>query len=248
METNITNILIVEDQIIIAADLSEFLESVGFNVVDICSTGEAALEVINREEVDIVIMDINLQGKLTGIDTVKLLRYIKNITVIYLTAYADDSTFEEAKNTHPFAFMSKPFVKKEIKRTLELAEQKIEENRNKVVETHDLEEDTSLTDRIFLKDGEKLVRIYLKDICIVKADRAYCSIITQEKTFTLSMPMKEFAERVKHPLLQQIHRSHIVNVSNVSSLRDNVIEISGEQLVIGKSYKDAFLKNFKLLK
>ena len=102
-------ILIVEDEMIIAANISLQLSTLGYDVTGIVPRGEEALLHIRQNQPDIVLLDIQLKGKLDGIETAQVMQIDYDIPIIYLTANADDDNFNRAKSTHPYAFISKPF-------------------------------------------------------------------------------------------------------------------------------------------
>ena len=109
--TNPPKILIVEDEMIIAANISLQLNEFGYEVTGILSRGEDALVQVKEDTPDIVLLDIQLKGELDGIETARIMQEQYNIPIIYLTANADEANFNRAKETHPYAFISKPFKK-----------------------------------------------------------------------------------------------------------------------------------------
>jgi len=113
-------ILIVEDEMIIGANISLQLSKLGYEVTGIVSRGEEAISHVRQSRPDIVLMDIQLKGNLDGIDTVSKMHQENNIPVIYLTANADEENFERAKSTNPYAFISKPFKKLDLQHAIEL--------------------------------------------------------------------------------------------------------------------------------
>jgi CheY-like chemotaxis protein len=103
---NPLKILIVEDEMLIAANIAIQLETIGYEVVGIIPRGEEAVKVVQNERPDLVLMDINLKGELDGIETAKKLQQDGEIPIIYLTANSDDAHFERAKETNPYAFIT----------------------------------------------------------------------------------------------------------------------------------------------
>ena len=94
-----TNILVVEDESIVSKDIQHSLNKLGYNVVGAASTGEKALELARSERPDIVLMDIMLKGDMNGIETAEIIRTELAVPVVFLTAYADESTLSKAKVT-----------------------------------------------------------------------------------------------------------------------------------------------------
>lgn len=116
------NILIVEDENIIALDIKNRLNNLGYRVTDIISNGEVAVNKIGDICPDLIFMDIRLNGKYDGIETAKRIRADYKIPVIYLSAYTDDKTLNRAKKvTNPFFYLQKPFLEDELTEAVQKA-------------------------------------------------------------------------------------------------------------------------------
>ncbi|MCF6405206.1 sigma 54-interacting transcriptional regulator [Chitinophaga filiformis] len=113
-------VLIVEDEFIVANNLRQVLQRFGYEVCGIAASGEAAEEQLQRVKPDIALLDIRLQGKLSGIDIARKLRS-ENIAFIYLSANSNQKILEEAKATEPYGFLVKPFRKKDLMVMLDIA-------------------------------------------------------------------------------------------------------------------------------
>ena len=114
-------ILIVEDEIIIAKDIENTLLKDGFTVVGLASTGEKAIEEINKTNPDLVLMDIKLKGKMDGIETAEVIRNQFDLPLIYLTSYKDEKTLIRARITEPYGYIIKPFDPRELKILIDLS-------------------------------------------------------------------------------------------------------------------------------
>lgn len=115
------NILIVEDESIVAMDLSAGLLHNGYHVTGIADNAADARDLFVQNDVDIVLMDINLIGEKDGVDTVVDLMKIKQRPVIYLTAFTDNATVERVKKTFPAAFLTKPYNIANVRIAIDLA-------------------------------------------------------------------------------------------------------------------------------
>jgi len=115
------NILIVEDEAIIATVIAKALNKFEYEVIDILNKGEAAVVTALQKKPDLILMDIRLQGAVDGIAAAELIQEQLDIPIIYLTAYADDPTLERAKKTRPYGYIPKPFQEIELKTTIEMA-------------------------------------------------------------------------------------------------------------------------------
>jgi PAS domain S-box-containing protein len=118
---DLKRILIVEDEAIVAKDIELRLKEMGYEVTGMASTGDKALAILATSPTDLVLMDINLKGKMDGIDTAILVRKTHDIPVVFLTAYADGPTFERAKLTDPFGYILKPFEERALQIHIEIA-------------------------------------------------------------------------------------------------------------------------------
>jgi PAS domain S-box-containing protein len=117
-------ILIVEDEWIVAKSIKKILEHYGYEVLSIVDTGEDAIKKSRELKPHIILMDIVLKGKIDGIDAAIEIKKQFNIPVIYLTANADENTFERAKISEPFGYIVKPFQERELQICIEIAHYK----------------------------------------------------------------------------------------------------------------------------
>ncbi len=127
---NNLNILIVEDESLVALELSNNIQNHGFNVVDYVTTPKMATEVFQKEKINLILMDINLGDEMDGIDLYK--SFNTRIPIIYLTAYQDEKTISKAVETDPLGYLIKPYNENELLALLKLATYKIHNNITKV--------------------------------------------------------------------------------------------------------------------
>ena len=113
-------ILIVEDQFVEADYLRLMLTQAGYNVTGIARSVVQAVEMMQEEKPDFVLLDIFLKGKQTGIELAKQLAAV-NIPFVYLSANSNEDILNEAKTTEPYGFLVKPFREKDLLVTLEIA-------------------------------------------------------------------------------------------------------------------------------
>jgi two-component system, cell cycle sensor histidine kinase and response regulator CckA len=137
-------ILVVEDEFIVAQDLAASLTDMGYRVYACVESGKKAIQKINEQRPDLVLMDIILKGKMDGIQTAGVIHEHFKIPVIFLTAYADQSLLDRAKITQPFAYLIKPFSKRELHSAIEIGlykaemEKRLRESEKRFRETADL--------------------------------------------------------------------------------------------------------------
>ncbi len=114
-------ILIVEDERITAEDLEEVLKDLGYQVSAVVSSGEEAIREGERNQPDLVLMDIRIKGDMDGAETARILRERFDLPVVYLTAHADRDTLERAKHSRPLGYIVKPFHEAELHASVEMA-------------------------------------------------------------------------------------------------------------------------------
>ena len=233
-------ILIVEDDMIIAANISLQLSKLGYEVTGVESRGEEAIHHARENHPDIILMDVNLKGNIDGIETARCIQKMLDIPLIYLTANADENTFQRAKETHPYAFISKPFNKLNLERTIALVVEKIEEGKNGDSEKHSYEE--GLEDRIFIRSNGKLIKVMLDEILYVEADRNYCNIITANQNYLVVNSLNTFAEKLVNSDFIRVHRSFIVNLKKLDAVADSHLEINRKVIPVSKMYKEDLLR------
>ncbi len=114
-------LLVVEDELIVSADLQDQLVRLGYQVAGAAVTGEDAIKKAASLTPDIVLMDIILKGEMDGIEASAVIREQTHIPVIFLTANSNDGILERAKVTEPFGYLLKPFEQRHLKTTIEMA-------------------------------------------------------------------------------------------------------------------------------
>lgn len=121
MKTKSCNILIVEDEFINAKFVEDTLISLGHKVASICASADEAIQLAKNDKIDLAFMDINIEGGTDGIMCATLLNQHYCIPIIYMTAYNDTNTIEEASDTNIYGYLIKPFDKKDIEASLNVA-------------------------------------------------------------------------------------------------------------------------------
>ncbi len=165
LQSTLPKILIAEDELIVAENIARNLKQQGYEVVAIVDSGEAAIAEALRNQPDLVLMDIMLQGEIDGIQATATMNAQRLLPVIYMTAYADDATLERAKLTEPYGYLVKPFKPHDLKTSIEVALQKYQSDilikRQYTAQLQDIEGRlgylTALLDRDSRTDDPKLL-------------------------------------------------------------------------------------------
>lgn len=152
------NILVVEDENILALGLKKKLENLGYAVSGMADSGEETFRQIEAKVPDLILMDIVIKGDIDGIETAARLKKSYSIPVIYLTAYADDEILKRAARTEPYGYILKPYKEKELKANIEMA---IYRKKSENEETFDFEDIYKETTSFINKNENSFKKILL---------------------------------------------------------------------------------------
>lgn len=114
-------ILVLEDEMIVAANIAAILKNIGDFSVHITNNLDEVIQIVSQVKIDIIISDINLNDNRNGIEIVKCLQQKYWIPVIYLTAYSDESYIEAALLTEPISYLIKPFTTRQLEVAVNIA-------------------------------------------------------------------------------------------------------------------------------
>ncbi len=234
METTL-RILIVEDEVLIAEVIKLYLEEHKYSVQEICISYEDAVAAYQREQPDLVLLDIRLYGQKSGIDFAHFLQKQPIKTpFIYLTSQHDRRIFNLALETVPFGYLTKPIQKAALWTSIETA--------------YHLHQKSKSSDIILtLFDGQKKHRVNDKEIVCVKSDHVYSNVhLLNGDKLTIRKPLSQFLQNLQSKLLFQCHRSYIINTQHVSSWNNKTLTlVNGLVVPISRSKKEQLLSLLK---
>jgi len=233
-------IFIVEDDPIIASDLEGILNDLGYQVCGISHQPFEAKKKIEKLIPDLILLDINLNSEIDGIELATLIKNL-NIRIVFISAFTDKETIERVKQIQPVGYIIKPFNEKEIAITIELAFNNLQNtiNENKQEDENNF---------VFVKTKNNLsIKINFDDIFIAEAFDNYSFIHTIKEKLIVSYTLKDLEQRIKSPFLVRVHRTYIVNIKKVEAIRLNTLIIGKHEIPIGKSYREEVLKYFPTL-
>ena len=238
------NIIIVEDDPIIAADLSDRLSEMGFGVLGPLAAGEDALPFFDQKpSPDLALLDIQLEGEWDGIETARHICEKKDLPIVFLTSNSDEATFGRAKQVNPQAFLSKPFRGRDLKHAIELALGHFMKNASAAKAPDDA---YLLNDRLFIKVKHHMQRLFFKDILWIEADDYYCKIIVREKELLVTKTLKKFSEDISgRPEFMRVHRSYIVNLSHIEEIGELYLHIGKNKIPVSKSIRGELMERLR---
>lgn len=242
-------ILIVEDEMIIAADLSLQLTKLGYDIIAIHTKAETALETLTTNRPDIILMDVVLAGKMDGIQAATKILNTSQVPVIFLTSNTDDATFQRALKAKPFAFSAKPFRISELERTLKLALNRIQLEEESEEDNDANDHVSYMEDRLFIRHKNQMVKVNFSEIQFAEADRNYCKLNTDKQSFLLSIPLRSIEVQLPTDIFLRVHRSFVVNLLKIESVSDHLefLKIGTHQIPISRRLKEDVAKRLKMI-
>lgn len=232
-------ILVVEDEILIADDICQTLEDLGYEVMEPVSNYTEALEALENELPDLAMLDIQLDGQKDGIDLAWKIKEDFDIPFIFLTSNADAETIARAKKVAPPAYLIKPFNRYDLFASIEIALNNY--NLYKEERKASEQEDLVIKGAIFVKQKDVFHKVKFAELAYIKSDHVYLELYTvNAKKFVIRSTIKSLAEKLPANFFQT-NRSHMVNLDHLDSIDVSHVVISGQNVPIGKNYRNELI-------
>ena len=227
------NILVAEDEPIIADDLVFMLEEMGYSKIDTVHYGEKAIEKINKNAYDLLLLDINLEGEIDGIQVAQHANRGQMMPFIFLTSLSDERTIERVKETHPAAYLVKPIDEKDLRVNIKLTLDK--SARSKA-------EKKTFPKIYYIKDRSRMTKVNTDEILYLEGSNNYTIVHTLEKRHVISQTLKKVALSMDPNRFVRIHKSAIVNLSKIDEIVDAHVVINGTKISIGRTYRNDLMQ------
>lgn len=222
-------IIIVENDIPMAAKLSLQLNNLGYHITGIFSRAKDALNFIEQEAPDVILLEDQLKGQLNGFESKS-----KKIALSSPVLYFDKNKTESLQN----------FLSDKLKNQKELLKKEISQSlghfRKKAAKS-------TLKDRIFVRNHDKMIKISLNDIHYIEADRNYCKVYSRNKKYLLVSTLKEVNDKLTNKYFLRIHRSYIVNISHIDEIGSNHVVISSHALPLSKNMRAELFQHLQVI-
>jgi two-component system, LytTR family, response regulator len=233
---HIYSCIIVEDEPIAAEVLEDYIRQVPFlNLKKKCSDAIYALEALQEENIDLIFLDIHLP-KLKGLDFIKTLKHPPKI--IITSAYQEYAL--QGYELNVIDYLLKPI---EFSRFLMAVNKlKQQDNPKTITLTTTKQEER---EHLFFNVNKKHVKIYLDDILYIESLREYVKITTKDKSILTKIQLGEIEELLAKNNFLRIHRSFIISKTKIESFSPAEVEINGQQIPIGRNYKELVMANLQ---
>lgn len=243
-------ILIIEDELLIAEEMSAKLGESGYLVQEIVDNGTDARRALEMYQLDIVLVDIKLRGEEDGISIANFINSEYDLPLIFVTSLTDPLTVKRAVEAKPYAYLVKPYNQQELLISIDMALFNFENRRQAEINPPKIETQSHyiVNQHVFVKDKHRFERVEYEDILWLKAESSYVSISTQQKNYLLTGDtLGSMLGKISEDWMLRVHRSYAVNVNKVNAIDGNALIISDHTIPIGKNYRGGIKQHFRIL-
>ena len=236
------SVLVIEDEETWMQQIRYHLDQFGYKVVAAAQTVEAALPAISDNNFDIALLDINLNGKNSGIELGRLISQTLKKPFIFITSSIHDGIIDETAAAHPSAFLTKPFNPATLYISIQSALHHFSAGQPALPAKNTLVSANSF----FVKMGNKYVRIDWEDVVCLRSETNYTNIITSDNSTYM---IRSSLQRTMQHIVPQGLKNNFVQINRAEVLHIKYIEkiVEDEAIVKGHSYSitESYMKNLK---
>jgi len=238
-------ILIVEDEMSFALDLEILVEELGYELIGITDNSEEVLAKILEQSPDLILMDISIKGKYSGIEIAEKIKHLP-IAILFITSHKNKEIFDRAKSTNFAGYLVKPVDQFSIQAAIEMAVKTLKNfevpslTKAKQLATHSA--------HFFLKKQGTFYRVDVEEILWIGAEGNYINVATEERSYVILQSIQEVQKLLPDYFLQ-IHRSYIINSTKITSIDPaaSTISILQQVLPISRRLKKDILQRLNFL-
>lgn len=233
---------VVEDELIIARTIIGTLHEIGYEHCGAAINYTEALELIEAEKPDLLLLDIQLSGARDGIDVARQVNEKYGLPFIFLTANSDAATLERAKSVNPHGYIVKPFAKEDLFAAIEIAFNNFNRSKQPASGFGTVQAKAE-RNHVFVKDGYRFRKLLFRDIVYLQSEHNYVSIYLADKSKVLVRSLfSEFVESLPPQLFKRVHRSYVVNLEKISAVEPGEVVVEDVKLPVSPAFKPDLLK------
>lgn len=240
-----TKLILLEDNISLSENIRDILTIKGYEVSNIIDEAESAFDTIEESHPDLLLVDIKLKGKKSGIDLAEKIRESLNIPIVFLTSSSGKDIVKKVKHIRPDGFITKPFTTETLITTIELAIQQFKTTREEASKLQNSKD--GFKDELFIRENGWLKKIIISEIDWIKAEGAYTHLFVNGRQYTLRNTAKEVLQKLPEKHFARVHKSYIINMQKIEALSANSVKIESTEIPIGRNYYQLLLKNINKL-
>jgi DNA-binding LytR/AlgR family response regulator len=224
--------LIIDDEPIARELLRTYVDRIPELVlIGSCKNANEAYENLYQHQIDLIFLDIKMRV-ITGIEFLRSLR--RPPLVILTTAYSEYAL--EGFELNCVDYLLKPILFERFYQATQKALERINYTNQKIEEP----------DYLFIKQDNKLLKVDYADIQYIQAERDYCMVYLTNRKLLASMHLKLFEDLLPKQQFMRVHRSYIINISQLKAIKGNIVEIGEEEIPVGLSYRESLFKRLRV--
>ena len=238
---SVLKIGIVEDELVIARTIVSTLDELGYLHCGPAINYTEAMEMLDNNKPDLLLLDIQLSGKKDGIDVAQKINELYHVPFIFLTANSDAETIDRAKKVKPHAYIVKPFTKEELFAAIEIAFSNFTGNHSQAKSEQAVS--YHIKDYMFVRDGYVFRKIFFNELLYLESDANYIILhLKSQKKVMVRSTLNDFTEQIGQKIFLRVHRSYSVNINMIDDVFPTEISIAGIKIPTGKSFREELFK------
>lgn len=244
MENSTLKVLIVEDDISFSLELEMIIDEIGYPIIGNVDNSAEALDIIFSKEPDLILMDIDIKGNLSGTEIGEKIKHL-NIPIIFITSFDNKKKYDEARQSNMAAYLIKPTNKFTLESTIDLIIQKLDAQKD-IAEKSD---ETIFGTSIFVKKNKTYHKVSLESIQYAEASGNYSTLYVGKEKFVSNLSFKEIELMLASNIFLRTHRSYIMNMNYFSSINieENTITMENEQVIpVSRTNKQILLDRMNI--
>ncbi len=244
-------VLIVDDEVMIAEDIKETLQEVGYQDVYRAINFEQATDLLEKKSIDLVMLDINLNEKQSGVDLAEHINQNYHIPFIFLTSYSSQETINQVKKTKPTAFLLKPYTENLLLASIEIAlfnyytPQNLPDTVTDEFSQAETDLELVINGNLVIKDKKYFIKIPVEDILWLESDKNYIDVKTIDRKYTIRGSLKKIMINLPESFIK-CHRQYVVNLNHVTGFNSNVVTIGDYEIPVSRNEHDLVLNKLKM--
>lgn len=224
------NVLIVDDEFLARKLLSEYVSKVDYlNLVDTCPDATKAMEVLEKEKIDILLLDIQMPD-ISGMEMLKLINH--KPAVIFTTAYSEYAV--DAFALGVVDYLLKPF---DYVRFMQAINKAVSYNMSETQSSQG-----QVCDYILVKADYKLYKVNFDDLLYIEGQHEYVTFHTTTKRITALYSLRNLEETLPKDKFVRTHKSFIVSIKNIEDIDKLNVTVAGNKIPVGASYRDSLIE------
>lgn len=241
-------VLIIEDEPLWARSIAANLTEFGFTVSGIAHSFETAVSALNQKDYDLVLLDIHLNGRESGIELGHMVHTLYQKPYIFITASHDAPTVQAAVAARPSAYLTKPVHPASLFATIQTAFRNFQEQLPASASI-----ETASSDSFFVKQGEKYKKVYWKDVVCLSSEKNYTGVLnaadgsTSFIRSTLPRTLRYLVPAPLQPQFVQVNRSEVVQLAHIQELARDEVRTAHKTFPVTESHLKELKEKLRIL-